>query len=234
MKTKTRIPVLGAFGLLIVSALAIETALAASHELPKTTTDGLVLQPDTKLRAVYLKPGATPEATLRGYDKVALVDCFVSFKKDWLRQYNKSASVGNRVSNEDVKKIKERVAKEFKAVFTRELEAGGYQIVDTAADDVLVVRPAIVNLVVSAPDTMTPGRTRSFAPSAGEMTLYMELYDSVTDDIIARVIDPQADRGMGGPANRVTNKAAADRMLKMWADTLRNALDSVKGANPGS
>jgi hypothetical protein len=227
---KTLIQSLAAFGLLIASAVAVEVAQAASNELPKTTTDGLVLQPDTKLRAVYLKPGAS----LAGYDKVALVDCFVSFKKNWQREYNEDASFEMRVSNEDMKKIKERVANEFKAVFTKELEAGGYQIVDNAADDVLVVRPAIINLVVTAPDTMSPGMEQSFAPSAGEMTLYVELYDSVSNDIIARIIDPEADKGPGVVANRVTNKAAADRLLKMWADTLRDHLGAVKAATTGS
>ncbi len=230
MKTNRLSYVLGIFGLLVASPLFIGTALASSHELPKTTHDGLVLQPDTKVRAAYLMPGAS----LAGYDKVALLDCFVSFKKDWQRDYNRDASFENRVSDKDMDGIKKRVAKEFKAVFTKELEKGGFPIVDTAAQDVLVVRPAIVNLVVSAPDTMSTGMSRSFAPSAGEMTLYMELYDSVSGAIIARIIDPQADRGMGGAMNRVTNKAAADRMLTMWAEALSNHLNAVKAGNSGS
>ncbi len=230
MKMKTLIQSLAAFGLLVTSALAVETVVAASNELPKTTTDGLVLQPDTKLRAVYLKPGAS----LAGYDKVALVDCFVSFKKNWQREYNEDASFENRVSDKDMDGIKKRLAKEFKEVFTKELEAGGFPVVDTAASDVLVVRPALVNLVVTAPDVMSPGMSESFAPSAGEMTLYMELYDSVSNDIIARVIDPEADRGPGGEMNRVTNKEAADRILKRWADILRKHLSAVKAANSAS
>lgn len=230
MKIKLRVPAIGAFGLLIASALAIDTALATSHELPKTTTDGLVLQPDTKVRAAYLKPGTS----LAGYDKVALVDCFVSFKKNWQRDYNRDASFENRVSDKDMDDIKKRVAKEFKAVFNKELEKGGFPIVDTAAQDVLVVRPAIVNLVVTAPDTMSTGMSRFYAPSAGEMTLYMELYDSVSGAIIARVIDPRADEGIGGEMNRVTNKAAADRMLRRWAELLSDHLNAVKAANFGS
>jgi hypothetical protein len=76
--------------------------------------------------------------------------------------------------------------------------------------------------------------SQSFAPSAGEMTLYMELYDSVSNDIIARVIDPEADMGPGGEMNRVTNKVAADRILKRWADILRKHLSAVKAASSGS
>jgi hypothetical protein len=67
------------------------------------------------------------------------------------------------------------------------------------------------------------------------MTLYMELFDGATGDIIARVIDPEADgrggfgMGTGQIANSVTNRAAADRIMRMWAETLRKALDEVKG-----
>jgi hypothetical protein len=33
----------------------------------------------------------------------------------------------------------------------------------------------------------------------------------------------------GQPANSVTNRAAADRMMRSWADELRNRLDLVRG-----
>jgi hypothetical protein len=64
------------------------------------------------------------------------------------------------------------------------------------------------------------------------MTLYMELYDSVTGDIIARVLDPQAaDRGgFTMEASRVTNKAEADRILRKWASLLRSHLGTVQEA----
>jgi hypothetical protein len=67
------------------------------------------------------------------------------------------------------------------------------------------------------------------------MTLYMELFDGATGDIIARVIDPEADgrggfgMGTGQVANSVTNRAAAERIIRMWAESLRKALDEVKG-----
>jgi hypothetical protein len=62
------------------------------------------------------------------------------------------------------------------------------------------------------------------------MTLYMEFYDSMTSDLLARVIDAEGDRGegMAHMGNRVSNKAAADRILRRWADTLRKRLDETK------
>jgi len=68
----------------------------------------------------------------------------------------------------------------------------------------LLARPAIINLDVNAPDTPRAGRTRTYAESAGEMTLYIELYDSVT------------------------NKKAAEKILKGWASILLEALDEAR------
>jgi hypothetical protein len=69
----------------------------------------------------------------------------------------------------------------------------------------------------------------NWVSSAGEMTLYMELYDSATSELLARVIDPEADRSMGAmAANRVTNTAAADRIISRWAELLSNHLGDIK------
>ncbi len=59
------------------------------------------------------------------------------------------------------------------------------------------------------------------------MTLYMKLYDSATSILLARVIDPQADRE-GGVANQVTNTRDADRILRHWADLLSQHVGDVR------
>ena len=127
-------------------------------------------------------------------------------------------------------RIKSDVADLFQQVFTETLEADdGYEVVDQADHDVLLLRPAIIDLDVTAPDTMTAGRTRTFTASTGAATLYIELYDSVSGQIIGRAADRQAARRAGGTiswSNRVTNSAEARRMFAGWADTLRVFLDS--------
>jgi hypothetical protein len=201
--------------------------MAPAKALPKTTPEGLVLQEHTRLRAVYLRPGAE----LDHYDKVKLLDCYVAFKKNWERDYNDQADFENRINHKDMDEIKKRLADDFRKVFTKELaDKGGYPIVDAPGNDVLIVKPAIINLVVTAPDKMTPGMSETYVASAGQMTLYMELYDSVSSSLIARVIDPEADQGMGGFAmsNVVTNKAAEDQILHRWAEILRKHLAHVK------
>lgn len=121
-------------------------------------------------------------------------------------------------------------------VFTEELAEGGYELTDEAGGDVLLVRPAIVNLDITVPDVSSPGRSYQFSESAGEMTLYLELYDSETSAIIAKAMDRKRDRERGYMQwqTQVTNTQAAKRIMKSWASTLREALDEAHAATSGS
>jgi len=93
------------------------------------------------------------------------------------------------------------------------------------------VQPAIVNLEITAPDVMSAGMQQNFSADAGQMTLYMQLYDGKTGDIIARIIDPEA---AGDEAfevrNSVTNMADAERILRRWATILSSHLETVSAA----
>lgn len=199
----------------------------AKDKLPEVTTDGLHLVKGTKLKAVYQAPGAS----LKEYDKVALLEAYVAFKKNWQREYNEdSASLERRITDKDMKRIRDEVAKEFNKIFTEVLsKEGGHQMVTTGGDGVLIIRPAIINLVVTAPDKMTAGMSESYSASAGQMTLYMELLDGKTGALLYRVIDPEAaGNDFFQIRNSVTNRADADRVLRRWAKLLNAQLAAVK------
>ena len=129
-----------------------------------------------------------------------------------------------------MEKIQAAVADVFREVFTKELVDGGYEMADAPGEDVLLVKPAIVDLDVSAPDIQSSAVTRSFSESAGEMTLNLELYDSVTNDKIAKATDRKQDRWRGRMEWRtsVSNRADARRMMQGWAEALRSALDEAR------
>ncbi|HEY5558617.1 MAG TPA: hypothetical protein VIK49_02705 [Steroidobacteraceae bacterium] len=182
----------------------------ADDKLPEVSDDGLQLQKSKDARVVCVRPGAT----LEPYKRIAILECYVEFQKDWQRHYNQSAPPGVRVTDSDADKIWTAPAEEFKKIFTAELRnKGGYQVV-----------------VVAAPDVGNTGMTRTVVASAGQMTLFVELYDSTSSQILARIIDPKADpSGFAQRASRVTNKAAADAILRGWARKLREHLDAVHG-----
>ena len=214
---------------LIFLALAPLAAIAKEkQELPEYTVEGLKRIEDPKnMAVVYVEPGAT----LMQYKRVYLVEPYVAFKKNWQRDYNRSSmSLSSRVSSSDMERMKTSVKDLFMEVFTEELESGGYTLANERAEDVLIVKPAIIDLDPNAPDIMSAGRNRTYAESAGSMTLYIELYDSETDDLLAKALDAKADRDNAymqwqtGPANR----SAAKRMMRPWAEALREALDQAR------
>jgi hypothetical protein len=126
-------------------------------------------------------------------------------------------------------RIKADVASMFREVFTDVLEANdGFEVVDESDYDVLLLRPAIIDLDITAPDTNTAGSSRTFVASAGAATVYIELFDSVSGSIIGRAADRRAARNTGRMSwsNRVMNRAEGRRMMTVWAERLRTFLDS--------
>ena len=154
-----------------------------------------------------------------------------------MRDQNRDrVALSHRITQEDADRVKQSVADEFKSVFTEELDKGGYTVVeyegvDNSAQDLLVLRPAIVNLDVTAPDTMSPGMSRTYTTSTGSMTLVLEFFDSVTSSLLGRVMDAEAvrDAGYMSISNSVTNKTDADRLMRKWARLLVEKLDEVHG-----
>jgi hypothetical protein len=139
-----------------------------------------------------------------------------------------------------VERIKQQLSELFREVFTAELtKDNGYVMTDEAGEHVLTIKPAIVDLDIAAPDTDTPVNSKAYTDSAGKMTLKLELYDSVTGDLLAAASDRRQSpyRGYMQWTNSVTNRADATRMLQQWADGLRKRLDEAretgKPASPG-
>ncbi len=131
---------------------------------PEVSFDGLPLVQDTNLARVY----AIPELDLGRFNRVAILEVEVAFESGWRRQHR-------RVTASDMERIKRTVAETFRAVFVEELEAGGYEIVEHAGEDVLLVRPAVIHLGINAPDTRTGGRSRTFVGSSGAATALIDL-----------------------------------------------------------
>jgi hypothetical protein len=202
---------------------------AADDDIPEFTHDGLQRVIDSKAALAYVKPGADFSA----YDQVMILDCFVAFKKDWQKDYNRDQiSLSGRVNDNDMERMRNDMAEAFREVFVEELtENDGYELVDEPAAGTLLIRPAIIDLVASAPDTRSAGRSYTFVDSAGAATLYIELYDSVSGEILARAIDRKADRSHGTLqwANRASGRADAKRILRTWAGWLRERMDEIHG-----
>ena len=214
--------------LIMAAALLFKGPVAsAAEEPPQVSPDGLELVKRTKSRVVYVRPGAD----LSGYRRVAILDCEVQFEENWQDDYNRSQrNLQYQVRDSDVERMKTELASECKKVFAEEMsKKDGYEVVEVAAPDVLILRPGLVNVEVYAPD-LRRNVGATIVRSAGQMTLFLELWDSTSSTLLARVLDVQADNeGMAQRSSRVTNKAAADRILKDWARELRRHLEAAQG-----
>lgn len=214
--------------LLTVTTLSLAAIAVADDGLPDRTQDGLVRIESKNVSAVYWQEGAT----LAPYTKVKLVECSVAFRKNWMRDQNSSAAtdLSGRVHADDMERIKNNLSVEFNKIFTQVLEDGGYEVVEEYGEDVMTIRPAIVNLDVSVPNTRSASTTRTYAASAGQMTLYMELYDSATGAKIGLVLDARSSRDQGyvSSSTSAANRNEADRILTKWSELLVKALDAAK------
>ena len=214
----------------IIALLAGMMAAApvwAKKTPPEFNDEGMQLVKDSDLAMVYADPGAD----LSIYKKIMLMDATVAFRKNWKRDQNRGIA-SLRVKDKDMERIQADVAELFKDIMTKELVEAGYEMADTAGEDVLLVKPAIVDLDVFAPDIEGSTRVYSYSESAGEMTLNLELFDSVTEDKIARATDRKRDwrRGYLEWRTRVSNRADARRMITVWAKALTSTLNEARSA----
>jgi len=217
--------------LLVAATLAAGAVHAASQaEFDKAMSyDGLQRISVKGVSLAYKRP----DATLAGYKRVLIEPVEVRFAKDW-----KPTQAGSRLplsaaARED---IRAGLARLVRDQFEKELTAQGrYPIVSEPGPDVLKLRINIANLYVNAP-AAAAGASPSyeFSMSAGEMTLFLELFDSESGQILARVVDRQDGRSpnMVKMADGVSNVAAAEGIAGHWARILRNAFDRAHGAPP--
>jgi hypothetical protein len=195
--------------------------------------DGLVQVKPKRLDAVFLLPGAD----FRAYTKVMMDPVEVAMEKNWLRDYNRDAStMSQRLTDEDVQKILQAARDGFTEIFTEAYRESGMELVTAPGADVLRVRPGVVDLYISAPDTsmMTAGRSRTYTVEAGHATLFLEVRDSVTGALLGRALDRRDTRNSGQVqvANRVTNMADFRALFKQWASISIKGMEELRAHSP--
>jgi hypothetical protein len=193
--------------------------------------DGLVRVDSRRFSAAYLAPGAD----FSGFTKVMLDPTEVAFRQNWQRDFNRSTSgVSNRITDQEARNILETVQAGFEAEFSAAYAAAGFQVVTTPAPDVLRVRTAVLNLAITAPDRMSPGRTSTFSRDAGQATMVVEARDSMSGALLGRAVDARAvgDRAFTMRRTRGTNRADFRRQFRSWADMSAQALNGLRETPP--
>jgi hypothetical protein len=207
---------------LIISLLF---TLSAAAQDASSQFENLVAVGDPQVAVAYIDPNADFSV----FKRVMVLDTAVAFRSGWERDQRRGTRSA-RISSRDMDRIKSRVSELFNSVLIESLEANdGFEVVSEPDYDVLLVRAAIIDLDVTAPDTSSAGRSRTYAANSGAATLYIELFDSVSGQIIGRAFDRQSGRRANSTmrwSTRASNTADARRVFRGWADNLRGFLES--------
>jgi uncharacterized protein DUF3313 len=217
---------------LVKAALAGAVLIAGAGVDAKapSTWDGLVQVKSKKLDLVYLQPGAD----FRGYTKVLIEPTEVAFAKDWQRDYNRSSrSLSSRISDSDVQQAISDGVKAANDIFSEAWTKGGYQVVNAAGPDVLRVKTGVVNIWLSAPDTMSPGRSYSLSSEAGRATLFVEARDSMTGALLGRAVDRRiVGEHNGAWRTSVSNRGDFRDQVQQWANISVRGMNELKALSP--
>lgn len=214
--------------MLTLSLALVPFAVLAESEPPDVSLDGLELVEKDRRGEIYADPGVDWSV----YNQIQMDRATVSFRKNWQRDQNR-----DRISNvkaSDMERIKNNLSDMFDEVFTEELTGNGdYTLASESADNVMRIKPQIVDLDVYAPDTKSAGMTRSYTQQAGRMTLKLEIYDAVTGDLIATASDRRESprKNYYQWTTSASNQADARRMLRTWAKDLRKRLDEARSSS---
>lgn len=217
---------------LIAAAVLLAGCESTSTSAPLVSEDGLVRIKSKRAEVVYVQPGAS----LDGYDKIMLTEPRISFRQDWKSDWN----MDNPMNRVDDRYMAEAVATGQRLLleeFERTLTKKGFTIVDQPGSDVLMVKPAIIDLDIFAPDpNNTAGMwSKTYSNGSGRATLFLELFDSSSQQILVRVMDTKDNENDGYTwrvqRNRTTNMADARGAFASWGTDLANGLIQAQGVS---
>jgi len=188
----------------------------------KVSFDGLHEVKGGKADEAWARPGLD----LSQYSKIMLQGAGIEYRPGAKRR--RMSSTGGPYE------VTERQKEQFRALvvntFIEELsKSEHFTLVEEAGPDVLLIRGALLDVVSWVPEEPI-GRGAVFISKVGEATLVLELRDSITEAALVRAIDRRAADTDGfygdlSRSNPVTNQADVKRVVRYWAQLLRERLD---------
>mgnify|MGYP001815170439 CR=1 FL=1 len=216
--------------LLVAVSLALVAGCAASSPTVDTsaeaemTFDGLYPVKGGTADSAWARPGAD----LSAYSKVMLQGVGIEY-----RPGGESGRLYSARRSSDYFEITDDQKRRFEELLRKEVseelaKSERYTIVTEPGPDVLLIRGGLLDVVSFVPPEPI-GRNEVYLSRVGEATLVLEIRDSVSEAILARAVDRRAaeDKGTGfNKSNRVTNSQEIRQVIRFWARTLRERLDT--------
>jgi hypothetical protein len=186
----------------------------------------------SRYKYVWLKPNAD----FGRYSQVMMDPVSVAYKRP------PRETEGRRSPNRGNFALSDRQMADMKRYFSEAFEKElakleNFTLTDSFGPQTLRVEAAIIDLVVNVP-TRPSGGEMVFTTSAAQMTLVLELRDSITGEILARGADRRDTQSGSGVVSDLTystpatNAGGVRLLFKRWAQILATRLDAIHGAPP--
>jgi Protein of unknown function (DUF3313) len=217
----------------IASVLAVGgTVLMTSSWLAEAApADGLVAVRSWNLDELSVRPNAD----LASYRKVVIDPPQLAFRNDWNQSEQDYKGKTRRLLSNDVRSIAEDMTSVMQSSINEAFKARGYEVVGSPGPGVLRLTPTATEVYVNAGDQTPPGSTKLFTKDAGEATLVLEARDSLSGELLARVVDHRIARETKGTQIRdlrrttnVTNAFWFDEAFRRWASACAKELGAAK------
>ncbi len=197
----------------------VDTSVGAT-----ATFDGLYPVKNAKADEAW----ARPDFDLSGYTKIMAVRANVQYRITTNGgQSNANSSRGGEYFIDAAART--RFESLVSQIFLEELgKSERYTLVDEPGPDVLLVSGSLLDIASFVPQTQTGMNSGVAIRKIGEATLVLELRDSQSGTALARSVDRRAAEHFGGQMQRsttVSNRQEVTRLLKFWAERLREGLD---------
>ena len=184
--------------------------------------DGLFPVENSRADATW----ARPDFDISGFSKIMLQSVGVQYRPGGATRMTHTTRSSQHFQVTEAQK--ERFETMFAETFREELAGSTrFTIVDEPGPDVLLIKGGLIDVVSFVPPEQA-GRVEVFLDRIGEATLVLEISDSASEAVIARVVDRRAAEGVSDTfrrSNRATNAAEVRRLARIWARILREQLD---------
>lgn len=194
----------------VVFGILLSFASNAQEQLEKTHSDSL----DTLL----IRPGIA----LHQYQNLLLEEAEVSFHRNRSPTHRKTTAKSQETAANRLKTL-------FRETFSRVIEEQGQlNLVTKQQQDTLRLVPRLNRITLAYLDGSEQdlGKVDIYAKNAGEMTLDLELYDAISGELVAHIIDKREATEWSQLLRQTpsSSRQQARKIIKYWATSLNQRL----------
>jgi hypothetical protein len=195
------------------------------------TFDGLVRVENTEFDGAWVRP----DLDVTGYTKLMFQEAGIEYRPAAAEELTRTGPNAGMPAFAPSDHQKARLRDILRTAFVEEMaKSRRFQLVEQPGPGVLLLRGSMLDVVSFAPPDEA-GMGSVYLRSVGEATLVLELRDSQTEAILARVCVRRAAERMGGPlepSNSAMNGYEVDRVARLWARISRERLDALRPLGP--